>query len=511
MSQKNSSSKPANAISPTRSEDFPEWYQQVVRAAQLAENSEVRGAMVIRPWGYGIWENMQAALDAMFKATGHQNAYFPLFIPLSYLEKEAAHVEGFAKECAVVTHHRLEADGEGRLRPAGPLTEPLVVRPTSETIIGATYARWVQSYRDLPILINQWANVVRWEMRPRLFLRTTEFLWQEGHTVHETAAEALEETEKMLGVYETFARDWLALPVFPGEKSASERFPGAEQTFTIEAMVQDRKAIQAGTSHFLGQNFSKASGIKFQSREGGEEFGWTTSWGVSTRMIGTVIMAHGDDDGVILPPRIAPVHVVILPISPKEESRAEVFDACEKLATALRGQTYAGQAIRVEVDKRDLGGGVKSWEWIKKGVPVRIEIGPRDLAQGTAAVSRRDQGVKEKAFMPLTQIVSGMGETLTSMQSNLYARAKAFRDANTKVIDSKEAFYDFFKGEGTESGGFALAHWNGSADVEAKIKEDLKVTIRCIPFARDGVVAEPGTCIFTGEPSKQRVVFAKSY
>jgi prolyl-tRNA synthetase len=512
VSQKNSSPKAAaNAISPTRSEDFPEWYQQVVRAAQLAENSEVRGAMVIRPWGYGVWENMQRALDAMFKATGHQNAYFPLFIPLSYLEKEAAHIQGFAKECAVVTHHRLEADADGKLRPAGPLTEPLVVRPTSETIIGATYARWVQSYRDLPILINQWANVVRWELRPRLFLRTTEFLWQEGHTVHETAAEAIEETEKMLGVYETFARDWLALPVFPGEKSASERFPGAEQTFTIEAMVQDRKAIQAGTSHFLGQNFSKTSGIKFQSREGGEEFGWTTSWGLSTRMIGTVVMAHGDDDGVILPPRIAPAQVVILPISPKEETRAAVIETCEKLAADLRAQTYAGEAVRVEIDKRDLGGGVKSWEWIKKGVPVRIEIGPRDLAQGTAAVSRRDRGVKEKGFLPLADIVSRIGETLASIQSNLYARAKAFRDANTKVIDCKEAFYDFFKGEGTESGGFALAHWNGSAEVEAKIKEDLKVTIRCIPFARDGLVAEPGTCIFTGEPSKQRVIFAKSY
>lgn len=512
MSQKNSSPKSAaNAISPTRSEDFPEWYQQVVRAAQLAENSEVRGAMVIRPWGYGVWENMQRALDGMFKATGHQNAYFPLFIPLSYLEKEAAHIEGFAKECAVVTHHRLEADADGKLRPAGPLTEPLVVRPTSETIIGATYARWVQSYRDLPILINQWANVVRWEMRPRLFLRTTEFLWQEGHTVHETAAEAIEETEKMLGVYETFARDWLALPVFPGEKSASERFPGAEQTFTIEAMVQDRKAIQAGTSHFLGQNFSRASGIKFQSRAGGEELAWTTSWGLSTRMIGTVIMAHGDDDGVILPPRIAPSQVVIMPISPKEETRAAVFEACEKLAAELRAQTFAGESVRVEIDKRDLGGGVKSWEWIKKGVPVRIEMGPRDLAQGTAAVSRRDQGVKEKAFLPLADIVSEIRETLTSIQSNLYTRAKAFRDANTKVIDSKEAFYDFFKGEGTESGGFALAHWNGSAEVEAKIKEELKVTIRCIPFAREGLVAERGTCIFTGEPSKQRVIFAKSY
>src|SRR5476649_1858858 len=313
--------KPAqNAISPARAADFPEWYQAVVTAADMAENSDVRGCMVIKPWGYGIWELMKAQLDKMFKATGHKNAYFPLFIPISYLEKEAAHVAGFAKECAVVTHHRLEAGPDGKLRPApsAQLAEPLVVRPTSETIIGATYAKWVQSYRDLPILINQWANVVRWELRPRLFLRTAEFLWQEGHTAHETEAEAREETEKMLGVYETFARDWLALPVFTGEKSAGERFPGAVQTLCIEAMVQDRKAIQAGTSHFLGQNFSKASGIQFQSRTGSVEHAWTTSWGVSTRLIGTLIMAHSDDDGLILPPRVAPTQVVILPITPKE-------------------------------------------------------------------------------------------------------------------------------------------------------------------------------------------------
>ena len=497
------------AITPTRAADFPEWYQQVVRAAQMAENSDVRGAMVIKPWGYGLWEQMQRVLDGMFKATGHQNAYFPLLIPLSYLEKEAAHVDGFAKECAVVTHHRLEADSEGKLRPAAPLSEPLVIRPTSETIIGATYAKWVQSYRDLPILINQWANVVRWEMRPRLFLRTTEFLWQEGHTAHETAAEAIEETDKMLGVYETFARDWLALPVCPGEKSANERFPGAVRTFTIEAMVQDRKAIQAGTSHFLGQNFSKASGIKFQSREGREEFAWTTSWGLSTRMIGTVLMAHGDDDGAIIPPRIASSQIVILPVTPKEESKAAVLEACAKLAAELCAQTYAGESIRVELDKRDLPGGTKSWEWIKKGIPVRIEIGPRDLEKGTAAVSRRDMGVKEKTFPPLTELVANMGETLANIQSNLFTKAEAFRNANMQVLESKEAFYDYFKAE--DGGGFALAHWNGSAAIEEQIKNDLKVTIRCIPFARDYFTPEPGICIFTGEPSAQRVIFARSY
>src|SRR5215210_1636773 len=319
------------AITPTRAEDYPEWYQQVIRAADLAENSDVRGCMVIKPWGYALWENIQRGLDGMFKATGHVNAYFPLFIPVSYLEKEAAHVEGFAKECAVVTHHRLELR-DGKLIPTGQLEEPLVVRPTSETIIGASFAKWVQSYRDLPLLINQWANVVRWEMRPRLFLRTTEFLWQEGHTVHESEAEAREETRRMLGVYETFVRDYVAVPVFSGEKSESERFPGAVQTLCIEAMVQDRKAIQAGTSHFLGQNFAKASGIQFLSRENKQELAWTTSWGVSTRLIGTLIMAHGDDDGVILPPRVAPAHIVILPVAPKPETRETVFAAVDKLA-----------------------------------------------------------------------------------------------------------------------------------------------------------------------------------
>ncbi|HEX8899440.1 MAG TPA: aminoacyl--tRNA ligase-related protein, partial [Chthoniobacterales bacterium] len=348
------------AITPRRDEDFPEWYQQVIRAAAMAEPSDVRGCMVIRPWGYGIWENMQRQLDAMFRATGHRNAYFPLFIPLSYLAKEAEHVEGFAKECAVVTHSRLEANAEGKLVPASPLTEPLVVRPTSETIIGASYAKWVQSYRDLPILINQWCNVVRWEMRPRIFLRTTEFLWQEGHTVHETEAEARAETKQMLDVYETFVRDHLAIPVVSGEKSESERFPGAVQTLCIEAMAQDRKAIQAGTSHFLGQNFARASGIQFQSRTGTQEFGWTTSWGMTTRLIGTMIMVHSDDDGLVLPPRIAPTQIVILPITPKEETKAPVLEAADKLATELREQIFFGAPIEVEVDRREIGGGLKN-------------------------------------------------------------------------------------------------------------------------------------------------------
>ncbi len=500
-----------NAISPRRAEHFPEWYQQVIKAADLAENSEVRGCMVIKPWGYALWEQMQAVLDGMFKATGHKNAYFPLFIPLSHLQKEADHVEGFATECAVVTHHRLEKDSDGQLRPAGELAEPLVVRPTSETIIGATYAKWVNSYRDLPILINQWANVVRWEMRPRLFLRTAEFLWQEGHTAHETEGEAVEETERMLGVYETFAREYLAVPVLTGEKSETERFPGAVRTYCIEAMVQDRKAIQAGTSHFLGQNFAKASGISFQGRDGQVENAWTTSWGVSTRLIGTLIMAHGDDDGVIIPPRIAPSHAVIIPITPKEETRDAVMKAAEDLAAALRNQTYAGEPLRIEIDSRDVGGGTKSWDWIKRGIPTRIEIGPRDLEKGTVALARRDRGPKDKEFVPQADVAARLPDVLAEIQANLLERATAFRDENTRLIDSREEFYEFFTAKKSDQsaihGGFALAHWNGSPEVEAKIKTDLKVTIRCVPFTND----EAGTCPFSGEPSARRVVWAKSY
>jgi prolyl-tRNA synthetase len=519
------SDAPKSAISPRRAEDFPEWYQQVVRAAEMAESSDVRGCMVIKPWGYGIWENMQRGLDAMFKATGHKNAYFPLFIPLSYMQKEAEHVEGFAKECAVVTHHRLELNPEGKMVPASPLTEPLVVRPTSETIIGASYAKWVQSYRDLPILINQWANVVRWEMRPRLFLRTTEFLWQEGHTVHEAEAEARAETKQMLEVYATFARDHLAIPVYTGEKSESERFPGAVQTLCIEAMVQDRKAIQAGTSHFLGQNFSRSSGIQFQTRAGTQEFGWTTSWGVSTRMVGAVVMMHGDDDGLILPPRIAPTQIVVLPVTPKPETRAAVLTAANELAIRLRAITWHGAPLEVEVDRRDLGGGVKNWEWIKKGVPLRVELGPRDLESGKVAVSRRD-GLAvavggdpgkpaAKSFLANSDFVRQAPRLLDAIQQSLYDRALAFRDAHTRVIDTRDEFYDFFTPKHSTKpeihGGFALAHWNGSRAVEEQIKSDLKVTIRCIPFDDPKRPPESGQCVITGEPSARRVLWAKSY
>jgi prolyl-tRNA synthetase len=500
------------AIEPTREEDYAEWYQQVVQVAGLAEHSPVRGCMVIKPWGYRLWENMQSILDGMFKATGHENAYFPLFIPLSFLEKEAEHVEGFAKECAVVTHHRLEKDRNGRLIPAGPLEEPLIVRPTSETIIGAMYAKWVESYRDLPILINQWANVVRWEMRTRLFLRSTEFLWQEGHTVHATRQEAEEETRRMLDIYEEFVQRDLAIPVVKGVKTPGERFPGAVETYTIETMMQDRKALQAGTSHFLGQNFAKASGIKFSDIDGKEHYAWTTSWGVSTRLIGALVMSHSDDDGLILPPRIASAQVVILPVIHKEEVKKEVLSYCHALAGELRHLHYHGRALTVIVDERDLRGGEKSWDWIKKGVPMRIEIGPRDIVKGQLSCMRRDRPHKEVHFLSRSELLETIRSQLDEIQQGLYAKALAFRDSHTKKIDSKEEFYAFFtsKDEGRPEihGGFALSHWNGSPAVEQRIKEDLNVTIRCIPL--DGP-SEEGRCVITGEKSPQRVLFAKSY
>tara|TARA_B110000116_G_scaffold268608_1_gene282986 strand:+ start:2465 stop:4093 length:1629 start_codon:yes stop_codon:yes gene_type:complete len=509
--------KPQNAISPSRQEDFPEWYQQVVRAADLAENSEVRGCMVIKPWGYGLWEQIQSQLDSMFKATGHKNAYFPLLIPLSYLEKEAEHAEGFATECAVVTHHRLEAQkdesGKTKLVPTGELSEPLIIRPTSETIIGAAFARWIESYRDLPLLINQWANVMRWEMRPRLFLRTAEFLWQEGHTVHETSDEAWEETEKILDIYEKFAREHLAIPVITGEKTENERFPGADRTLCIEAMVQDKKSIQAGTSHFLGQNFSKASDISFAGRDGTKQFGWTTSWGVSTRLVGTLVMAHGDDDGVIIPPMVASTQVVILPVIPKEENREAVITAAESLAKSLSSSNYGELPIRVEIDKRDMQGGAKNWEWIKKGVPLRVEIGPRDIEKGSVAVTRRDRSPKDKEFIPNEEFLQEVAKVLEDIQSSLLERATRLKEDNMKRIDSMKEFIEFFTPSNTEKpeihGGFALCHWAGSNEDEEKIAKEYKVTIRCIPHGEQ--YAEEGTCILTGQSSSRRVVFSKAY
>jgi prolyl-tRNA synthetase len=504
--------KPAKtAITPTREENYPEWYQQVVKAADLAENSPVRGCMVIKPWGYALWENIQRVLDKRFKETGHQNAYFPLFVPKSFLEKEAQHVEGFAKECAVVTHHRLELNAKGELIPAGELEEPLVVRPTSETIIGAMFAKWIGSYRDLPLLINQWANVVRWEMRTRLFLRTTEFLWQEGHTAHATADDAQEETRRMLEIYAEFAEQWMAMPVLVGEKSESERFPGADQTFCIEAMMQDRKALQAGTSHFLGQNFSKAQEIRFQDEAGTLQHAWTTSWGVSTRLIGGLIMTHADDDGLVLPPKLAPSHIVILPITAKAEKPEEVIAYCKKLRDDLQGKVYGGRTIEVVLDERDIRGGDKIWGWVKKGIPLRVEVGPRDMAGGTVFVGRRDSS--EKQSMARDAFVEGAPAMLEDIQQGLLKRARERMEANTKRIDSKEELYAFFTPKNAEQpeihGGFALMHWSGDRDIEEKLKTELGVTLRCIPLKDVG--DGPGTCPMSGKPSKQRVIWAKSY
>jgi prolyl-tRNA synthetase len=505
-------SKPIQtAIKPTREEDYPEWYQQVIKASDLAEKSVVRGCMVIKPWGYALWENIMRGMDAMFKATGVKNAYFPLFIPLSFLEKEAAHVEGFAKECAVVTHHRLEKGPSGGLVPAGALAEPLVVRPTSETIIGESFARWISSYRDLPVLINQWANVVRWEMRTRIFLRTSEFLWQEGHTAHATAEEAIERTALMLEVYARFVEEFLAMPVIRGHKTASERFPGAVDTLCIEAMMQDRKALQAGTSHFLGQNFARASGIRFQTAAESEELAWTTSWGSSTRLIGGLIMTHSDDDGLILPPRIASAHVALMPIFRTPEERDKVMAYVERLAGDLRAQAYHGERVLVEVDLRDTGG-ARNWDWVKKGIPLRVEIGPRDMDKNAVFVGRRDRKPQERLSLPRDTFVQTIAEILDDIQRQLFQRALAFREEHTVRIDDLAAFTDFFTPANAARpeihGGFAWAHWCGEADCERKIKEDLTVTIRCLP--RD---AEPedGRCLVCGRPSRQRAVFAKAY
>lgn len=499
------------AITPTRAEDYPEWYQQVVKAADLAETSPVRGCMVIKPWGYAIWENIQRELDRRFKDTGHKNAYFTLFIPMSFLQKEADHVEGFAKECAVVTHSRLEADEDGKLQPGGPLEEPLIVRPTSETIIGELFAKWVQSYRDLPLLINQWANVVRWEMRTRLFLRTAEFLWQEGHTVHATAEEAMDETRKMLEVYADFAENFMAMPVLTGEKTEAERFPGAEATFAIEAMMQDRKALQAGTSHFLGQNFANSSHITYLSAEGKEEYAWTTSWGVSTRLVGGLIMTHSDDDGLILPPRIAPAHLVILPVTPKEETRAAVLKYCRELKEALEAQSYLDGSVKVEFDDRDLRGGEKVWAWIKKGIPLRVEVGPRDIENDAVFVGRRDRAPNDKQSYGRDEFVQNIAELLEEIQAGLLNKAKAFRREHTRELHSEEEFVAFFTPQNSNDpeihGGFASVGFCCDPELEDKIAKKYKVSVRCIPFESS---MEESVCIFTGKPGR-RVVFAKSY
>lgn len=499
------------AIKPSRKEDFPEWYQQVIKAADMAENSPVRGCMVIKPWGYGIWENMQQELDARIKATGHENVYFPLFIPLSFLQKEAEHVQGFAKECAVVTHHRLE-EKDGKLVPTAPLEEPLIVRPTSETIIGDSFSRWIESYRDLPMLINQWANIVRWEMRPRIFLRTTEFLWQEGHTVHASEKEAVEEVLKILEMYRSFLEDVLAIPTITGEKSPGERFPGAVSTYCLEAMMQDRKAIQAGTSHYLGQNFAKAQGIKFTNRAGEVEYGYTTSWGVTTRMIGGLIMSHGDDDGLRLPPRASPKQIVIIPVLPKAEQEAEVFAYADKIAQNLREISYHGKPLQIHVDKRDIRGGDKNWEWIKKGVPIRLEVGPRDIPQEAVMLSRRDKAHRDKNSITLSALKSQAVALLDEIQTSYLTQAQDFMKSQiyTGIKDFDE-LKTFFTPQNVEKpeihGGFVRAKWCGEAGTEEQL-EELKVSIRCLPLDQTHT---SGKCILTGKPATLDVILAKGY
>ncbi|HSW94480.1 MAG TPA: proline--tRNA ligase [Gammaproteobacteria bacterium] len=493
------------AITPTREENYPEWYQQVIKAADLSEVSPVRGCMIIKPWGYAIWENIQRVLDTRIRETGHKNVYFPLLIPASFLEKEAEHIDGFAKECAVVTHTRLAKNESGKLVPASPLEEPYIIRPTSETIIGEAFSRWIQSWRDLPLLINQWANIVRWEMRTRMFLRTSEFLWQEGHTAHATEWEAREETLKMLDVYARFAEDYMAMPVIRGEKSAGERFPGAVNTYCIEAMMQDKKALQAGTSHYLGQNFARVFNIKFANAEGVEEFVHTTSWGSSTRLIGGLIMTHSDDNGLIVPPKIAPVHVVILPVIHKEEQRAAILEYSQKIADDLKNMSYGGRNLSVEIDQRPITGGEKAWSWVKKGVPIRLEIGPKEQEANTVFLGRRDKEYKDREAQDVRQFLATVTLQLDNIQETLFNRARDFQQQNTVKINCEADFYEFF----TESdGGFALAHWDGDPLVEAKIKKDLNVTIRCIPLVTEPV---PGKCIFSGGESPQQVIFAKSY
>ena len=482
----------------SREEDYSQWYIDIVKKAGLAENSAVRGCMVIKPYGFAIWEKMQAQLDKMFKATGHVNAYFPLFIPKSFLSREADHVDGFAKECAVVTHHRLmnAPDGSGVVvDPSAKLEEELIVRPTSETIIWNTYRDWIKSYRDLPLLINQWANVVRWEMRTRLFLRTAEFLWQEGHTAHATRQEAVEEAQQMQRIYAEFTEEFMAMPVIKGRKTESERFAGADDTYTIEALMQDGKALQAGTSHFLGQNFAKAFDVKFQNQNQKEEYVWATSWGVSTRLMGALIMSHSDDDGLVLPPRLAPTQVVIIPIPKANGALNEVVENIQKDLTA-RGITS-----QYDMDKKKQPG-FKFAEHEMRGVPVRLAIGKRDLANGTIEIARRD--TKEKYSTPLEGIGETVEQLLKDIQTNLYQRALDFRDANITEVNSWDEFQEVLENKG----GFLSAHWDGTPETEAKVKELTRATIRCIALDQP---EEAGKCVFTGAPSKQRVLFAKAY
>lgn len=498
------------AIVPTREEDYSEWYQQVLKAADLAENAPVRGCMIMKPWGYGLWEQVQAQLDKKIKESGHENVYFPLFIPLSFLEKEAAHIEGFAKECAVVTHHRLEAK-DGKLIPTGELEEPLVVRPTSETIIGFSFSKWVQSHRDLPLLLNQWCNVVRWEMRPRLFLRTVEFLWQEGHTAHATAKEAQEETLRMLEIYRTFIEESLAIPVIAGTKTPGEKFPGAENTYTLEGMMQDRKALQMATSHALGQNFSKGFNIRFTNQDGALEYAYTTSWGVTTRLLGGLIMVHSDDDGLRVPPRIASKHLVIIPFVTQAETAQSVLDAAEKAAERLRQVVWNGSPLQVVVDKREIRGGEKGWQWVKRGIPLRIEIGPRDIEEGVVSLGRRDKEPKEMQKLSLEEVAAKIPEMLDAIQEGYYAAAKKQLHDHTKELHTWDEFLRYFTPKNEERpeihGGFAKGKWCEDAACEAKIA-DHKVSIRCLPLKQSH---SKGTCLVCSKPATLDAIYAKSY
>jgi prolyl-tRNA synthetase len=496
----------------SRSENYADWYNELVLRAQLADYSPVRGCMVIRPNGFAVWEHMQRALDDMFKATGHQNAYFPVLIPKSFFEKEAEHVEGFAKECAVVTHHRLKPnpDGEGLIAdPDAALEEQLIIRPTSETVIWSMYKKWIQSYRDLPILLNQWANVMRWELRTRLFLRTAEFLWQEGHTAHATYEEAEAEALQMVHVYRRFAEEWMAVPVLTGQKSDNEKFAGADHTYCIEALTQDLRCIQAGTSHHLGQNFAKAFDVTFTDSDGEIKHVYATSWGVSTRLIGTLIMVHSDDKGFVCPPRLAPHQVVFVPLGRDEETRSKTYGLSDQLAEELRGQSWNGMPIRVHVDKREKESpGYKFNDWELKGACLRVEIGPKDIENGQVTLARRDTG--EKVQVSTVEAVSRILSELDAMQSNLFQRALAHREANTRRVETWDEFKAAFDGEG--GGGFIVAHWDGTPETEEAIAQATKATIRCIPFdplAPDD--NEPGTCVYSGKPSARRVVFAKAY
>jgi prolyl-tRNA synthetase len=485
----------------TREENYSQWYNDLVIRAELADNSAVRGCMIIRPNGYAIWEKMQATLDRMFKETGHVNAYFPLFIPKSFFSREAAHVEGFAKECAVVTHYRLKNDESGKgvvVDPDAKLEEELIVRPTSETIIWDSYRNWIHSYRDLPLLINQWANVVRWEMRTRLFLRTAEFLWQEGHTAHATKEEAIIEAEKILGVYATFAEEYMAMPVLKGTKSPNERFAGAIETYCIEALMQDGKALQAGTSHFLGQNFAKAFDVQFLNKENKLEYVWATSWGVSTRLMGALVMCHSDDHGLVLPPRLAPTQVVIVPIYKNEEQLAMISEKVKEIMKALKSKGITAKYDNSTSNKP----GWKFNEYEFKGIPVRLAIGPRDIENGTIEVVRRD--TLEKSVYKLTDIEKKVEHLLQNIQENMYQKALSFRENNTYKADTWEEFNDILD----TKGGFILAHWDGTPETEQRIKDETKATIRCIPFENK---PEAGKCIFSGNPSKQRVIFARAY